>query len=141
MQNITYKSYCYLFILLPTKVCNFHMSVFQIKLKYHSSKPIKLQKLLKTCSSIIKEITSEEARLGQTSVSGATTSYAATTYPKHPKFPPSQSCIKDCSGKDFTFLLHGSSFYVIVYFVFPKAYAKRRTFHKTNQSVIWVDLN
>ena len=30
----------------PQKVCNFHMSVFQIKLKYHCSKPIKLQKFL-----------------------------------------------------------------------------------------------
>ena len=30
----------------PQKVCNFHMQVFQIKLKYHFSKPIKLQKFL-----------------------------------------------------------------------------------------------
>ena len=30
----------------PQKVCNFHMQVFQIKLKYHWSKPIKLQKIL-----------------------------------------------------------------------------------------------
>ena len=30
----------------PQKVCNFHMQVFQIKLKYHCSKPIKLQKFL-----------------------------------------------------------------------------------------------
>ena len=29
--------------LYPQKVCNFHMQVFQIKLKYHCSKPIKLQ--------------------------------------------------------------------------------------------------
>ena len=28
------------------KVCNFHMQVFQIKVKYHCSKPIKLQKFL-----------------------------------------------------------------------------------------------
>ena len=28
------------------KVCNFHMWVFQINLKYHCSKPIKLQKFL-----------------------------------------------------------------------------------------------
>ena len=28
------------------KVCNFHMQVFQIKLKYHCSKPTKLQKFL-----------------------------------------------------------------------------------------------
>ena len=28
------------------KVCNFHMKVFQIKLKYHCSQPIKLQKFL-----------------------------------------------------------------------------------------------
>ena len=34
----------YLFILLPAKLCNFHMQVFQIKLKYYCSKPIKLQK-------------------------------------------------------------------------------------------------
>ena len=27
----------------PQKVCNFHMYVFQIKLKYHRFKPIKLQ--------------------------------------------------------------------------------------------------
>ena len=33
--------YCY-----PQKVCNFHMQVLQIKLKYHCSKPIKLQKCL-----------------------------------------------------------------------------------------------
>ena len=46
MPHITYKSCYYLFILLPTKGCNFHMQVFQIKLKYHCSKPIKLQKLL-----------------------------------------------------------------------------------------------
>ena len=26
----------------PQKVCNFHMQVFQIRLKYHCSKPIKL---------------------------------------------------------------------------------------------------
>ena len=30
----------------PQKACNFHMQVFQIKLKYHCSKPIKLQKFL-----------------------------------------------------------------------------------------------
>ena len=30
----------------PQKVCNFYMQVFQIKLKYHCSKPIKSQKLL-----------------------------------------------------------------------------------------------
>ena len=30
----------------PQKVCNFHMQVFQTKLKYHCSKPIKLQKFL-----------------------------------------------------------------------------------------------
>ena len=29
----------------PQKVCHFHVQVFQIKLKYHYSKPIKLQKL------------------------------------------------------------------------------------------------
>ena len=28
----------------PQKVCNFHMQVFQIKLKYHYSQPIELQK-------------------------------------------------------------------------------------------------
>ena len=28
----------------PQAVCNFHMEVFQIKLKYRCSKPIKLQK-------------------------------------------------------------------------------------------------
>ena len=31
----------------PRKVCNFHMQVFQIKLKYHCSQPIKLQKFLR----------------------------------------------------------------------------------------------
>ena len=46
MPNTTYKSCYYLFILLPAKGCNFHMQVFQIKLKYHCSKPIKLQKFL-----------------------------------------------------------------------------------------------
>ena len=30
----------------PQKACNFHMQVFQIRLKYHCSKPIKLQKFL-----------------------------------------------------------------------------------------------
>ena len=30
----------------PQKVCNFHMNAFQIKLKYHCSKPIRLQKFL-----------------------------------------------------------------------------------------------
>ena len=30
----------------PQKVCNFHMQVFQIKLKYNCSKPIKLKKFL-----------------------------------------------------------------------------------------------
>ena len=30
----------------PQKFCNFHMKVFQIKLKYHRSEPIKLQKFL-----------------------------------------------------------------------------------------------
>ena len=30
----------------PQKVCNFHVQLFQIKLKYHCSKPIKLQKFL-----------------------------------------------------------------------------------------------
>ena len=34
------------FILPPAKVCNFHMLVFQIKVKYHYSKPTKLQKFL-----------------------------------------------------------------------------------------------
>ena len=37
MPNITTN---YFFILLPAKVCNFHMQVVQIKLKYHCSKPI-----------------------------------------------------------------------------------------------------
>ena len=46
MPNITYKSCYYLFILLPKKVCNFHVKVFKIKLKYHCSKPIILQKFL-----------------------------------------------------------------------------------------------
>ena len=32
-------------------VCNFHMYVFQIKLKYHGSKPIKLQNF--SCSSVV----------------------------------------------------------------------------------------
>ena len=46
MPNITTDHaiiclYCY-----PQKVCNFHMWVFQINLKYHGSKPIKLQKIL-----------------------------------------------------------------------------------------------
>ena len=48
MPNITYKIndainclYYY-----PQKVCNFHKQVFQIKLKYHCCKPIKLQKFL-----------------------------------------------------------------------------------------------
>ena len=30
----------------PQKFCNFHVKVFQIKLKYHCSEPIKLQKFL-----------------------------------------------------------------------------------------------
>ena len=30
----------------PQKVCNFHMKVFQINLKYYWSTPIKLQKFL-----------------------------------------------------------------------------------------------
>ena len=46
MPNITYKSCYYLYILLPAKGCNFHIKAFQIKLKYHYSKPIKSQKFL-----------------------------------------------------------------------------------------------
>ena len=46
MANITYKSCYYLLYYYQQKVCNFHMLVFQIKLKYHCSKPIKLQKFL-----------------------------------------------------------------------------------------------
>ena len=30
----------------PQRFCNFHVQVFQIMLKYHCSKPIKLQKFL-----------------------------------------------------------------------------------------------
>ena len=33
-------------LLAPDLYINFHMSVFQIKLKYHCSKPINLQKFL-----------------------------------------------------------------------------------------------
>ena len=62
MPNITYKSSYYLYKLAflpyftmfqyyPQKVCNFHTQVFQIKLKYHCSKPIKLQYCF-LCSSI-----------------------------------------------------------------------------------------
>ena len=40
VQNITCLYY------YPQMVCNFHMQVFQIKLKYPCSKPIKLQKFL-----------------------------------------------------------------------------------------------
>ena len=50
MPNITtYKSCYHATICLcycPQKVCNFLMKVFQIKLKYHCSKSIKLQKFL-----------------------------------------------------------------------------------------------
>ena len=46
MPNITYKSCYYLFIYYPQTVCSFHMLVFQIQLKYYSSKPIKLQKFI-----------------------------------------------------------------------------------------------
>ena len=40
VPNITYESCYYLFILLPSKVLNFHLLVFQIKLKYHCSSAI-----------------------------------------------------------------------------------------------------
>ena len=46
MPNITYKSCYYLFILIPAEGLKFLMQVFQIKLKYHCCKPIKLQKFL-----------------------------------------------------------------------------------------------
>ena len=48
MPNITYKSLFAIICLYycPQKFCNFHMWVFQIKLKYLCSKPIKLQKFL-----------------------------------------------------------------------------------------------
>ena len=39
----------------PQRLCNFHMQVFQIKLKYHSSEPIKLQMNF-SCSSIMLKI-------------------------------------------------------------------------------------
>ena len=40
----------------PQKVCNFHMQVFQIKLKYLCSKPIKLQKFLTQKYNCLSEI-------------------------------------------------------------------------------------
>ena len=46
MPNITYKSCYYLFFYYPQTLCNFHVQVLQIKLKYHCSKLIKLQKFL-----------------------------------------------------------------------------------------------
>ena len=46
MSNITYKSSVICLYYYLQKVCNFHMKVFQIKLKYHCSKPIRLQKFL-----------------------------------------------------------------------------------------------
>ena len=46
MPNITYKYAIICLYRYPQTVCNFHMLVFQIKLKYHYSKPIKLQKFL-----------------------------------------------------------------------------------------------
>ena len=53
MPNNTYKSCYYLFILLPARFCNFQMQVFQIKLKYYCSKPMKLQKfLMQQCNSL-----------------------------------------------------------------------------------------
>ena len=45
MPNITTNHAIICLYYYPQKVCNFHMT-FQIKLKYHSSKPIKLQKFL-----------------------------------------------------------------------------------------------
>ena len=44
MSRTNHTIICYYYY--PQKVCNFHMQVFQIKLKYHWSKPIKLQKIL-----------------------------------------------------------------------------------------------
>ena len=44
MSRANYTIICLYYY--PQKVCNFHMQVFQIKLKYHCSKPIKLQKFL-----------------------------------------------------------------------------------------------
>ena len=51
-DNLKYAKYhvqiMLLFVYTTTRkgFCNFHMKVFQIKLKYHCSKPIKLQQLL-----------------------------------------------------------------------------------------------
>ena len=44
MPNITTNHAIICLYYYPQKVCNFHMQVFQIQLKYHCSKPIKLQK-------------------------------------------------------------------------------------------------
>ena len=44
--NITTNHAIFGLYYYPQKVCNFHISVFQIKLKYHCSKPNKLQKFL-----------------------------------------------------------------------------------------------
>ena len=59
MPNITYKScFYYLFIHYPQKGCNFHMQVFQIKLKYHcqsnckNSHVVQYNKSNGTCNSI-----------------------------------------------------------------------------------------
>ena len=46
MPNITSKSCFYGLYYYPQKFCNFHVQVFQIKLQYYCSKPIKLQKFL-----------------------------------------------------------------------------------------------
>ena len=46
MPNIPYISCHHLLYYYPQQFCNFHMQVFQIKLKYHCPKPIKLQKFL-----------------------------------------------------------------------------------------------
>ena len=46
MPNITTNHAIICLYYYPQKVCNFHMQVFQINLKYHCSKPIKLQTFL-----------------------------------------------------------------------------------------------
>ena len=46
MPNITYSHAIICLYYYPRKVCNLYMQVFQIKLKYHCSEPIKLQKFL-----------------------------------------------------------------------------------------------
>ena len=87
------------------KVCNFHMQVFRIKLKYNCSKPIKLQKFLMQQFNI-RNCTEK----GVVAVHSATPKQTNDSYVLQDDFTPSTVVLWQERKKSYP-LLSAASFY------------------------------